>query len=35
MQEMIRLLLDLPAIPKPDDVADGLSVALCHVHVMR
>jgi crossover junction endodeoxyribonuclease RuvC len=35
MQEMIRRLLDLPAVPKPDDVADGLSVALCHLHVMR
>ena len=35
VQEMIRRLLDLPAIPKPDDVADGLSVALCHLHVMR
>jgi crossover junction endodeoxyribonuclease RuvC len=35
VQEMIRRLLDLPAIPKPDDVADGLSVALCHLHVLR
>jgi crossover junction endodeoxyribonuclease RuvC len=35
MQDMIRRLLDLPEIPKPDDVADGLSIALCHVHVMR
>lgn len=35
MQEMIRRLLSLPEIPKPDDVADGLSIALCHVHVMR
>jgi crossover junction endodeoxyribonuclease RuvC len=35
VQEMIRRLLDLPAIPKPDDVADALSVALCHLHVLR
>ncbi len=35
MQEMIRRLLDLPEIPKPDDVADGLSVALCHIHITR
>jgi crossover junction endodeoxyribonuclease RuvC len=35
MQEMIRRLLDLPEIPKPDDVADGLSVALCHIHMVR
>jgi len=35
MQEMIRRLLSLSEIPKPDDVADGLSVALCHMHVVR
>lgn len=35
MQEMITRLLDLPAIPRPDDVADGLSVALCHIHTAR
>jgi len=35
MQEMIRRLLGLSEIPKPDDVADGLSVALCHIHVVR
>ncbi|MCQ8893753.1 MAG: crossover junction endodeoxyribonuclease RuvC [Methanolinea sp.] len=35
MQEMITRLLSLPSIPRPDDVADGLSVALCHVHTAR
>jgi crossover junction endodeoxyribonuclease RuvC len=35
MQEMVRRLLDLSEIPKPDDVADGLSVALCHLHTVR
>ncbi len=35
MQEMIKRLLNLPGIPTPDDVADGLSVALCHIHVLR
>jgi crossover junction endodeoxyribonuclease RuvC len=35
MQEMIRRLLHLPEIPKPDDVADGLSIALCHIHTVR
>lgn len=35
MQEMIRRLLSLPEIPRPDDAADGLSIALCHIHVMR
>jgi crossover junction endodeoxyribonuclease RuvC len=35
MQDMIQRLLNLPEIPRPDDVADGLSIALCHMHVMR
>jgi len=35
VQEMVRRLLDLPEIPRPDDVADGLAVALCHLHVVR
>jgi crossover junction endodeoxyribonuclease RuvC len=35
MQEMIQRLLRLPEIPKPDDAADALSIALCHIHIMR
>ena len=35
MQEMIRRLLRLDEIPKPDDVADALSIALCHIHILR
>lgn len=35
MQEMITRLLGLPEVPQPDDVADGLSVALCHIHTAR
>jgi len=35
VQEMIMRLLGLPDIPRPDDVADGLSIALCHVHTVR
>ena len=35
MQEMIKRLLHLDEIPKPDDAADGLSIALCHIHMMR
>lgn len=27
---MVRALLNLPTVPKPDDVADALAVALCH-----
>lgn len=32
MQAMIKRLLSLDEIPEPDDAADGLSVALCHIH---
>lgn len=31
MQEMIRLLLGLPEVPRPDDAADALAVAVCHL----
>lgn len=30
MQQMIKLLLNLKEIPKPDDAADALAVAVCH-----
>ncbi|MCR4616329.1 MAG: crossover junction endodeoxyribonuclease RuvC [Clostridiales bacterium] len=32
IQEMTRLLLNLDKIPKPDDVADALALAICHAH---
>ncbi|WP_134700044.1 crossover junction endodeoxyribonuclease RuvC [Ammoniphilus sp. YIM 78166] len=32
IQEMVKLLLALPAPPKPDDVADALGVAITHAH---
>jgi len=35
VQQMITRLLSLPEIPKPDDDADGLSIALCHVYTAR
>jgi crossover junction endodeoxyribonuclease RuvC len=35
VQEMVRRLLDLDAIPKPDDAADGVAVAVCHLQTMR
>ena len=31
MQEMVRIILNLDAAPQPDDAADALAVALCHV----
>jgi crossover junction endodeoxyribonuclease RuvC len=30
MQEMVRVLLGLQEIPKPDDCADALAAAICH-----
>lgn len=35
MQEMVRLLLDLEDIPKPDDAADALAVAITHMYSVR
>jgi crossover junction endodeoxyribonuclease RuvC len=35
MQEMVRLLLNLREVPYPDDAADALAVAICHVHTAR
>ncbi len=32
IQEMIKRLLGLDEIPRPDDAADGLSIALCHIN---
>lgn len=30
VQEMVRRLLNMDKIPKPDDAADGLAAAICH-----
>jgi crossover junction endodeoxyribonuclease RuvC len=35
MQEMVRVLLELDDIPRPDDAADALAVAICHLHSAR
>jgi crossover junction endodeoxyribonuclease RuvC len=32
IQEMTRMLLGLQKIPKPDDTADALALAVCHAH---
>lgn len=32
VQEMTRVLLHLDAVPKPDDTADALAIAICHAH---
>jgi crossover junction endodeoxyribonuclease RuvC len=35
MQEMVRLLLRLDNVPRPDDAADAVAVAVCHLHSAR
>jgi crossover junction endodeoxyribonuclease RuvC len=32
IQEMVRVILNLPTIPKPDDAADALAAAICHAN---
>src|SRR5688572_15646284 len=32
MQEMTRLLLNLDSIPRPDDAADALAIAITNIH---
>ena len=32
VMEMTRTLLSLPSVPKPDDTADALALAICHAH---
>jgi crossover junction endodeoxyribonuclease RuvC len=35
IQQMVRALLGLNEIPQPDDAADALAVAICHIHSNR
>jgi crossover junction endodeoxyribonuclease RuvC len=35
VQEMVRVLLSLPEIPRPDDAADALAIAITHLHTNR
>ncbi len=35
VQVMVKNILKLPAIPKPDDTADALALAICHLHSRR
>ncbi|HHY98162.1 MAG TPA: crossover junction endodeoxyribonuclease RuvC [Firmicutes bacterium] len=32
IQRMIKLLLNLESVPSPDDTADALACAICHIH---
>jgi crossover junction endodeoxyribonuclease RuvC len=35
VQEMVRVLLALPEIPRPDDAADALAIAITHLSTQR
>lgn len=35
VQNMVKMLLNLKAIPKPDDAADALAIAICHGGSMK
>jgi crossover junction endodeoxyribonuclease RuvC len=35
VQEMVKTLLNLREVPKPDDAADGLAIAVCHAFSSR
>lgn len=35
MQRVVTSLLNLRKVPRPDDAADALAVALCHAHTSR
>jgi crossover junction endodeoxyribonuclease RuvC len=32
VQRMVRMLLDLAEVPRPDDAADAAAVAICYLH---
>lgn len=32
VQTMVQRLLGLETVPKPDDAADALAIAICHAH---
>lgn len=32
VMEMTRIMLKLPRMPRPDDAADALALAICHAH---
>ncbi len=32
VQQMVRTILGLDTVPHPDDAADALAVAICHIH---
>jgi len=35
VQQMVQLLLGLKEVPQPDDAADAIAIAVCHLHSTR
>lgn len=35
VQDMLRLVLGLDRIPRPDDAADAIAIAVCHLQIAR
>lgn len=35
VQQMVKTILELETVPRPDDAADALAVAICHIHSAR
>lgn len=35
VQIMVQKILAMPELPRPDDAADALAVAICHIHSYR
>ncbi len=35
IQQMIKIFLNLDEVPRPDDAADALAVALCHINSLK
>ncbi len=35
VQVMVQKILAMPELPRPDDAADALAVAICHIHSCR
>jgi crossover junction endodeoxyribonuclease RuvC len=35
VQKLVQMLLGLDSVPQPDDAADAIAVAICHLHSER
>ena len=35
VQQMVKAILELDTVPQPDDAADALAVAICHIHSVK